>query len=311
MNTQNSPKNRRSSRTPLPEPPTYSSGFQTQIKLVEEILRPAGMLMTGMSTTGIMTLSAGASFDATYCKMVYLTPTKDGRGFKGSLLDPFGNQMLFEDRLSPFDYALCVHAVTGAAGGLHGIKSMGTFPDSTGLLLIPAHVLQSRKILTEIHIPNWYYIAAQTLHGECAVCGMKTVLGSDVTLHTCKRCQLPRYCSVTCQADDWRLGHSKMCNEILKRNGIKGHWACKYTMRTDELSVDHFPRFRMALDEGSVSSSLSSMLSHIHPPPDDETGNPRTGSPTRRAVSPHRRRSTSPPPLSRSEEAAEALLEMR
>jgi len=84
---------------------------------------------------------------------------------------------------------------------------------------------------------------------------MHSVLGSDVPLSVCKMCFIPKYCSVTCQADDWRQGHSKICGAKLKVEARKGHWALRYAMRADELSISHMS-FPSSPDAASTRRSV-------------------------------------------------------
>lgn len=203
-------------------PPLATASFSTQVKVVEDVLRPGGLEITGqIPGTGIMLIAnpgAGKGYKElppARCKFVLLEKVEET--YRGSLLNSQGIPMLTAGMAEPpFDFALCVHYVEGASGGLNGIKSMGTFPPSTGALLVPVQVLLDNNALTHVVLPKWYFVASESVKGECALCGMHTVLGSDVPLHSCKMCDLPMYCSVTCQADDWRLGHSRICGDTLK-----------------------------------------------------------------------------------------------
>jgi len=271
-------------------PPLATASFATQVKVVEDVLRPGGLEMTGqIPGTGIMLIAnpgAGEGYTEippSRCKFVILEKVEETGMFRGSLLNSQGMPMLTAGMAEPpFDFALCVHSVEGASGGLNGIKSMGTFPPGTGALLVPVQVLLDNNALTHVSLPKWYFVASESEKGECALCGMHTVLGSDVPLHSCKMCKLPKYCSVTCQADDWRLGHSRICGDTLKvqftmiltthpialfvfsfsvnpytneltqpfvtvhvpqRDAKKGHWSLKYSHRTDDLKCRHFPPY--------------------------------------------------------------------
>jgi hypothetical protein len=237
--------------------------FHTQIKFVEEVLRPAGLMMTDQTKngTGIMSVSAGRHpYLFSLCKLVILKKVKGG-GFRGTLCDSYGNELISPDRPPSFDFALCLHEVTGAAGGRLGIKSMGRWPSCTGLLLVPVSVLLAKDITKEIFIPEWYYIAAENKKGECVQCGIHTMMGSDVPLLRCKMCKCASYCSITCQQLDWKEGHSRLCsNKALMKEARKGHWCLEYCLRRDELGIKHFPEIQSFVEDGFVASSWGSVM---------------------------------------------------
>ena len=96
---------------------------------------------------------------------------------------------------------------------------------------------------------------------------MHTVLGSDIPLLSCKMCKLPQYCSVTCQTVDWRKIHSKMCCEKLKSETYKRtHWSTPFVTRYEALSVEMFGPLSMSIEEGTVSSAWSSVMSRLSSP---------------------------------------------
>lgn len=232
-------------RSPLAEPAIATSSFHTTVKVGEEILRPGGLMIQGqVPGSGIIMVAPRHSPHFTSrCKLVLMEKYKSGKqsGFQGSLLDAHGGQLLIPGMAPDFDFALCVHLADGAEGGLGGIKTMGAWPHGTGLLLIPVVELMQRGIYKRLRVPLWYMIQGIRERNECITCGMRTVLGSDVSLHVCKMCKVNKYCSVTCQADDWKTGHSKVCSESFKKETRFGHWCVKYSMRCQELTTKNFP----------------------------------------------------------------------
>ena len=167
-----------------------TASFDSLVKVGEDVLRPAGLTITGaISSQGILLLAPTGSDSAVVtpirCKLVLLERLEDD-SFKGSILDSAGNPMLSpatteadtvgtvdtdEAGMYPFDYCLCVHMVQGRAGGLKGVKSLGHFPPSTGILIVPTRACIKNGATTHITLPKWYFIAAEARKGECAVCG--------------------------------------------------------------------------------------------------------------------------------------------
>lgn len=227
--------------------------FHSQLKFVEECLRPAGLMMSGHEE-GIMHITLDPDRIGVRCKICVLKPiinkntkgrgSNNNDGFVGPILNHHGKQILFHDRPLPFEYLICIHEVVGMKGGMLGISSMGEWPINTGITVIPSEVLIDKlgTNLTEIRLPQWYFVAAESAKAECVLCGTHSVLGTSIPLHRCKLCRLPSYCSVTCQTADWRAGHQFICSTKLKLETAKGHWTTPYVTRTESLSIDYFPR---------------------------------------------------------------------
>ena len=160
-----------SAEHPLFKPQTTSieeseNLFHTQVKFVEEVLRPAGLMMSGqIKGEGSMIIATEQNQDVgVRCKICMLRRMKNGT-YRGHVLDNYGKQMLFPDTIPPFEYAICIHEVKGFRGGMKGIKSTGNWPECTGVVVIPSYTLIQQNMMTPIILPKWYFIASERAKG--------------------------------------------------------------------------------------------------------------------------------------------------